>query len=103
MAWRDSRSSRRRLLVFSTSITLGIAALVSIGSFRKSLTQAIEDQARPLIGADLLIESTRTFTGEEEAFLKSLGSPPAREVRFTNMAVFPASAATRPVQDRKRV
>ncbi|MCA1659533.1 MAG: ABC transporter permease, partial [Verrucomicrobiaceae bacterium] len=100
MAWRDSRSSRRRLLVFSTSITLGIAALVSIGSFRKSLAQAIEDQARTLIGADLIIESTRSFTPEEEAFLRSLGSPQAREVRFTNMAVFPASGDTRLVQVR---
>ncbi|MGZ4986199.1 MAG: hypothetical protein ACXV8A_08925, partial [Chthoniobacterales bacterium] len=75
MAWRDSRSSRRRLLVFSISITLGIAALVSIGSFRKSLGQAIDDQARTLIGADLIIESRRAFTPEEEAFLHSLGEP----------------------------
>ena len=51
MAWRDSRSSRRRLLLFSISITLGIAALVGIGSFRHSLAQAIDDQARSLIGA----------------------------------------------------
>ena len=57
MAWRDSRSSRRRLLLFSISITLGIAALVAIGSFRHSLAQAIDDQARALIGADLVIES----------------------------------------------
>ena len=55
MAWRDSRSSRRRLLAFSISITLGIAALVSIGSFRNSLAQAIDDQARTLIGADLIV------------------------------------------------
>src|SRR6185295_16380853 len=46
MAWRDSRSSRRRLLLFSISITLGIAALVSIGSFRHSLGRAIDAQAR---------------------------------------------------------
>ncbi|MDQ2919924.1 MAG: ABC transporter permease [Verrucomicrobiota bacterium] len=88
MAWRDSRSSRRRLLVFSISITLGIAALVSIGSFRKSLSQAIDDQARTLIGADLIIESSRAFTPEEESFLHSLGEPQAREVRFSTMASF---------------
>ncbi len=88
MAWRDSRSSRRRLLVFSISITLGIAALVSIGSFRKSLAQAIDDQARTLIGADLIVESSRAFSSEEEAFLHSLGEPQAREVRFSTMATF---------------
>jgi len=95
MAWRDSRSSRRRLLVFSISITLGIAALVSIGSFRKSLAQAIDDQARMLIGSDLIVESSRPFSAAEEAFLHSLGEPQARETRFTTMAVFPKSAGTR--------
>ncbi len=88
MAWRDSRSSRRRLLAFSISITLGIAALVSIGSFRITLAQAIDDQARTLVGADLIIVSRRAFTPEEEAFLHSLGEPQAREVRFSTMATF---------------
>ena len=95
MAWRDSRSSRRRLLVFSISITLGIAALVSIGSFRRSLSQAIDEQARALIGSDLIVEASRPFSAEEEAFLHSLGEPQARETRFTTMAVFPASGGTR--------
>src|ERR1043166_3221276 len=95
MAWRDSRSSRRRLLLFSISITLGIAALVAIGSFRHSLSQAIDEQARSLIGADLVVDSTRPFSPEAEAFLHSLGEPQAREVRFSSMATFPRSDSTR--------
>src|SRR3979409_2161504 len=95
MAWRDSRSSRRRLLLFSISITLGIAALVSIGSFRHSLAQAIDDQARSLIGADLVIESTRAFRPEDEELLRALGDPQARQVRVPTMASFPKSNGTR--------
>src|SRR5947207_4531535 len=107
MAWRDSRSSRRRLLLFSISITLGIAALVSIGSFRHSLARAIDDQARSLIGADLVVESNRAFRPEDEELLHSLataepvpgkgglGELQAREVRFTTMASFPKSNGTR--------
>jgi putative ABC transport system permease protein len=95
MAWRDSRSSRRRLLLFSISITLGIAALVSIGSFRHSLARAIDDQARSLIGADLVVSSTRPFRPEDEALLHSLGEPQAREIRFATMASFPKSNGTR--------
>ncbi|HEX8078347.1 MAG TPA: ABC transporter permease, partial [Chthoniobacterales bacterium] len=95
MAWRDSRSSRRRLLLFSISITLGIAALVSIGSFRYSLSRAIDDQARTLIGADLVISSTRAFTPEDEALLHSLSDAQAREARFATMASFPKSNGTR--------
>ena len=67
MAWRDSRSSRRRLLLFSISITLGIAALVGIGSFRHSLAQAIDDQARSLIGADLVVECAGVPAAVSEA------------------------------------
>src|SRR5438477_5327981 len=100
MAWRDSRSSRRRLLLFSISITLGIAALVSIGSFRHSLARAIDDQARSLIGADLVVESTRAFRPEDEELLHSLGEPQSREIRFTTMASFPKSDGTRLVHVR---
>ena len=81
MAWRDSRASRWRLLLFSISITLGIAALVALGSFRRSLAQAIDEQARTLIGADLIVESSRPFNREQEAMLHSLGEPQAREDR----------------------
>ncbi|MFL6589438.1 MAG: ABC transporter permease [Chthoniobacterales bacterium] len=95
MAWRDSRSSRRRLLLFSVSITLGIAALVGIGSFRHSLSRAIDDQARSLVGADLVITSTRPFRPEDEQLLHSLGEAQAREVRFATMASFPKSGGTR--------
>ena len=88
MAWRDSRTSRMRLLLFSLSITVGVAALVAIGSFRQSLSQSIDDQARTLLGADLIIESTRPFTITEEEFLGSIGGAQAREVRLSTMAVF---------------
>ncbi|MFL6542410.1 MAG: ABC transporter permease [Chthoniobacterales bacterium] len=100
MAWRDSRASRRRLLLFSTSITFGVAALVALGSFRQSLARAIDQQARTLIGADLIVESTRPFTPEQEQFLQSLGESQAREVRFTTMALFPRINGTRLVQLR---
>ena len=94
MAWRDSRSSRRRLLLHSISITLGVAALVGIGLFRQNLALAIDDQAKTLVGADLIIESSREFHADEETFLRSLGQPQAREVRFMSMVAFPHSNQT---------
>jgi putative ABC transport system permease protein len=57
MAWRDSRASRRRLVLFSFSVVLGIAALVAIGSLGSNLERAIDDQAKGLLGADLVITS----------------------------------------------
>ncbi len=100
MAWRDSRSSRRRLLLFSISISLGVAALIAIGLFRASLAQAIDDQARALLGADLVVESSEPFTPAQEQMLRSLGDTQAREVRFRTMALFPKSGGTRLVHVR---
>ncbi len=101
MAWRDSRASRRRLLLFSLSIVLGIAALVAIGSFTANLRQAIDDQAKGLLGADLAVQSRSALTPQAEGFLNSLGGERSREVMFASMVVFPtANGETRLVSLR---
>ena len=100
MAWRDSRASRRRLILFSISISIGIGALVAIDSFRVSLARAIDLQARTLLGADLVVATSRQFSPDENAFFAGMGPRQARETRFTSMAVFPRAAGTRLVQVR---
>jgi len=92
MAWRDTRASRRRLALFSLSIVLGIAALVAIGSFSANLQEAIEGQAKTLLGADLAVQSRAVLTPEANSFLDSLGGQTSREVSFSSMVVFSASA-----------
>ncbi|MBX7121349.1 MAG: FtsX-like permease family protein [Opitutaceae bacterium] len=91
MAWRDSRAARRRLVLYSFSIVLGVAALVAIGSFSANLNSAIEGQAKGLLGADLAVHSRVALTPEAKAFLDSLGGEQAREVAFSTMVVFPDS------------
>ncbi|MCG3148903.1 MAG: hypothetical protein PCFJNLEI_02352 [Verrucomicrobiae bacterium] len=100
MAWCDSRRSRRRLVLFSGSIVMGIAALVAIGSFGRTLRTAMEQQAKALLGADLEITSRQALSPEAEAFLRSLGGEQARETSFTSMIQFPKSGDTRLVQVR---
>jgi putative ABC transport system permease protein len=91
MAWRDSRASRRRLLLASLSIVLGIAALVAIGSFNANLRRAIDEQAKTLLGADLEVTSRSTLTDEAKAFLRDLGGQRSEEVAFATMVVFPTA------------
>ena len=98
MAWRDSRTSRRKLALFSCSIVLGIAALAAIGSLNRNLAQAIEEQAKALLGADLVINSRDPFTPEEDQLLQSLGSTQSREVAFPSMVYFSRTEGTRLVQ-----
>jgi putative ABC transport system permease protein len=101
MAWRDSRASRRRLVLASLSIVLGIAALVAIGSFNDNLRQAIDDQAKTLLGADLEVQSRVELTEEAQDFLDGLGGAQAWEVMISTMIVFPqADGATRLVSLR---
>lgn len=100
MAWRDSRSSRGRLLLYISSIVLGVAALVAVSSFGQNLLWEIDEQAKVLLGADLVISSRSRFTPEAEEFLRSLGGEQARQTSFSTMAFFPKSRGTRLVQVR---
>ncbi|MFQ5676591.1 MAG: ABC transporter permease, partial [bacterium] len=100
MAWRDSRTHRKRLLMFTTSIVLGIAALVAIGSFGHTLENAIDEQAKTLLGADLMMSTLQPFTPAAEAFIDSLGGEQAREWVFGSMVYFKKTGATRLVQVR---
>ncbi|HEX2855787.1 MAG TPA: FtsX-like permease family protein [Opitutaceae bacterium] len=101
MAWRDSRASRRRLLLFSLSVVLGIAALVAIGSFGANLRSAIDEQAKGLLGADLIITGRNPPSEAAVKHLDSLGGEKARDMSFSSMMVFPsAQNLTRLVQVR---
>jgi len=100
MAWRDSRKSRARLLLFAASIAAGVAAVAAVGSFSADLQRAVDDQARTLVGADIAVQSRRPFTTEDESLFRSLGSAVSHEVRFVSMALFPRSQGTRLVQVR---
>ena len=101
MAWRDSRASRRRLGLFSLSVVLGIAALVAIGSLGANLERAINDQAKELLGADLIVTSRLAPSEPVRNYLEGLGGEVAREISFSSMLLFPSGdGATRLVNVR---
>jgi putative ABC transport system permease protein len=91
MAWRDSRTARRRLVLFSLSIVLGVAALVAIGSFSANLKRAIDNQSKGLLGADLAVTSRSAIDAKAQAFLDQVGGEQARETTFSSMVVFPSA------------
>jgi len=94
-AWRDSRGSRRRMLLFISSMVLGVAALVSINSFGDNLERAIDNEARTLLGADLSFESDNPFPDDIEALIDSIGGNQSRRTSFSSMAFFPAPGKAR--------
>src|SRR4051794_13497821 len=89
MAWRDSRRNRSRLLLFISSIVLGIAALVAIYSLGSNVRHDIDNQAAELLGADLEISSSKLVEKPVRGLLDSLGSRKSEEQRFPSMIYFP--------------
>ena len=75
LAWRESRFARRRLLLFLSSISLGVAALVATQSFAANLAQGVRDQSRAMLGADLALSSNRKF-GPETSYARRRTPPP---------------------------
>jgi putative ABC transport system permease protein len=98
MAWRDSRASRRRLLLYSLSVVLGIAALVSIGSFSANVRRAIDSEAKGLLGADLFVTAPAPLPAPVVDYLEGLGGEMAREQTLSSMMTFPATHRLRLVQ-----
>jgi putative ABC transport system permease protein len=97
MAWRDSRASRRRLVLVSLSIVLGIAALVGIASIGDNLQRTVEQQTKSLLGADLTVTSRQEFTPEVVAHLDTLEGERAQEISLRSMITFPTQ------NDRRRL
>src|SRR5688572_21409659 len=104
LTWRESRSARRRLLLYMSAISLGVAALVAIDSFAGNVTRSIREQSRALLGGDVSFTSRRPFTPEQNAILDTLKKRTkaeySRVVTFPSMALVPRSGGTRLVQVR---
>ncbi len=102
-AWRESRAARRRLLLFGSAISIGVATLVAVASFTANVQESVHRQARELLGADLVLTSARPFTPPIEALLDSLaraGAGVARRTTTQSMAFVEKREGTRLVDVR---
>lgn len=95
MAWRDSRASGKKLLLFTSSIIFGIAAFVAIQSFGESLKDNMALQSKTLMGADFKIDTDKPPENALLQMMDSLGGYEAREVAFPSMAAFSSVDATK--------
>ncbi|NIJ54825.1 ABC transporter permease [Dyadobacter arcticus] len=98
MAWRDSRKNRSRLVLFISSIILGIAALVAIYSLGDNLKENIDSQAATLIGADLALYGNRAVDGKAKELVDSLGKNRSEERSFASMVYFARNGGNRLAQ-----
>lgn len=100
MAWRDSRKSKGKLFLFILAISLGIAALVGITSFRENLLKEIDEQAKTLIGADVEVRGSKPLPDSLFHAFFELAPEVSRETYFASMIYFPSTDGTRLAQVR---
>ncbi len=104
LTWRESRSARRRLLLYMSAISLGSAALVAIDSFADNVKSSVKDQSRALLGGDVSFRSRKPYTAAQQAIIDSAtrgsGARFASVVTFPSMALVPRTGGTRLSQIR---
>ena len=89
LAWKESRTARRRLLLYMSAISLGVAALVAIDSFASNTRRSVREQARALLGGDISLTSRQPFTPRVSAALDSMR---ARGVTYADITTFGSMA-----------
>jgi putative ABC transport system permease protein len=72
LAWKESRTARRRLLLYMSSISLGVAALVAIDSFASNTQRSVREQARALLGGDVSITARQPLSKRMASALDSM-------------------------------
>ena len=103
LAWRESRFARRRLFLFLSAISLGVAALVAVQGFAANMQSEVRQQARAMLGADVSLSSREPFRERTEAIIDSVartGVDVARVTSFASMALLERTGSTRLVQVR---
>lgn len=94
LAWRDARASLGGLALTALAVVAGVAALAATGSLGQNIRHAIDQQARALLGADMVVESRSAPDAEVEAFLGGLGGERANEIAFASMLAVPGADGT---------
>lgn len=89
-AIRDSRKDRSKLLLFMSSIILGVAALVAINSFNDNLVRDIDTQSKSLLGADMTVGGNKPIPESLLAALDSIPSEKSTEVELFSMSYLPS-------------
>lgn len=72
LAWRETRGAGRHFAYLIACITLGVGALVAVGSFASSLERTVGRSARALMGGDVEIRSTQPLSPAGQAVVAEM-------------------------------
>ena len=72
LARRELRAGKKRFALYMSAITVGVAALVSINSFRENVMSSVHSQVRSILGADLELSHRNAFPVTIDSLIDSL-------------------------------
>jgi putative ABC transport system permease protein len=88
MAFRDARHNFPRLALFIASLVAGIAAVVSLDSLNHSLQNDIDNNAKELLGADLVVSGDKRLTEDVVKAFDSTSLQQASQADMASMVLF---------------
>ncbi len=91
LAYRDAKPQWKSLLLYTSAVIAGVAALVAILSFRSDVLLTVNDQSRELLGADIEFRSNQVYPEPVEAFIDSIGGSQASAIEFNSMVQLSAN------------
>src|SRR5690625_4999601 len=100
LAFRDAKPQWRTLLLYTSSVIAGVAALVAILSFRSDVLLTVQAQSKELLGADLELRSGDPFPKPVGAFTDSVGGEEATARESSARVIFDVGGRSRLSQIR---
>ena len=95
LAWRETRGAWRHFGYFFACITLGVSALVGVGSFADSLERTVARSAKSLMGGDVEIRSTQPVSEDAAALVPELrGGPGVTVTRVRELVAMAQSGGS---------
>jgi putative ABC transport system permease protein len=96
LAWRETRGAWRTFGYFFACVTLGVAALVAVGSLADSLERTVARSARSLMGGDVEIRSAQPLSRPPAEIAAAVA--PDRPVAVTRVRELVAMAQADPAR-----
>jgi len=103
LAWREMRGAGRHFAYLVACITLGVGALVAVGSFAASLERTVGRSARALMGGDVEIRSAQPLSHEGSGIVAALTRPGTDTVTVTELVAMSAAGGKSQIVELKAV
>src|SRR5262249_59568999 len=103
LAWREARGAGRHFAYLVACITLGVGALVAVGSFAASLERTVGRSARALMGGDVEIRSAQPLSVEGARIVAALSPPGTARVPISELVAMSAARGKSQIVELKAV